>query len=56
MSKKGYCAKLRSKKAAFIAETKTKAAHTTLITTCGLTKNMYSAEILFQLTMNDLFD
>jgi len=54
---KSYCAKLRSKKAAFIAETKTKkAAHTTLITTYGLTKNMYSAEILFQLTMNDLFN
>ena len=51
-----YSTRLREKRAAFLAETGTrKAAHTTLITTLGLTKNEYSAEILFQITMNDLF-
>jgi hypothetical protein len=51
-----YSDKLRAKKTTFIAETKTrKAAHTTLITTYGLKPNVYSAEILFQLTMDDLF-
>ncbi|MCL2718576.1 MAG: AAA family ATPase [Lachnospiraceae bacterium] len=53
---KSYSAKLRNKKTAFLTETETrKAAHTTLITTYGLIQNEYSMEILFQLTMNDLF-
>jgi len=53
---KAYSLKLREKRAAFLAETSTrKAAHTTLVTTFGLKRNEYSAEILFQMTMNDLF-
>jgi len=53
---KTYSETLRLKRAAFIAETKTrKAAHTTLVTTFGLLQNQYSAEILFQIMMNDLF-
>lgn len=53
---KEYSAKLREKRAAFMSETGTrKAAHTTLVTTFGLVRNAYSAEVLFQLTMNDLF-
>jgi hypothetical protein len=32
-----------------------KAAHTTLVTTFGLKRNEHSSEVLFQLTMNDLF-
>jgi hypothetical protein len=48
---------LRSKKAAFLAETRTrKAAHTTMITTYGLKRNDYAAAIPFQLTLDDLFD
>lgn len=53
---KGYSRQLRGKKTAFLEETGTrKAAHTTLLTTFGLTRNEYSAEILFSLTMDDLF-
>ncbi|MCL1809662.1 MAG: ATP-binding protein [Clostridiales bacterium] len=53
---KAYSAKLREKKAAFLSETGTrKAAHTTLVSTFGLVRNEYSAGVLFQLTMNDLF-
>ena len=53
---KRYGKKLREKKAAFLAETETrKAAHTTLVTTFGLTDNEYSAEILFRITMDALF-
>jgi predicted AAA+ superfamily ATPase len=53
---KAYSKKLRAKKSAFHDETATrKAAHTTLVTTFGLKRNEYSAEILFQITMNDLF-
>jgi len=54
---KAYSEKLREKKAAFLIETSTKkAAHTTVITTFGLTQNAYSSEILFQITMSDLFN
>ena len=53
---KEYSGKLRRKKSAFLLETGTrKAAHTTLVTTYGLKQNEYSAEVLFQLTMDDLF-
>ena len=53
---KAYSKKLKDKRSAFRAETGTqKAAHTTLVTTYGLKRNEYSAEILFQLKMNDLF-
>ena len=53
---KAYSQKLREKRTAFLTETGTrKAAHTTLVTTYGLKRNEYSAEILFQMTMNDLF-
>jgi len=53
---KAYNMKLREKRTAFINETGTrKAAHTTLVTTYGLKRNEYSAEIPFQLTMSDLF-
>ncbi|MDR2571467.1 MAG: AAA family ATPase [Oscillospiraceae bacterium] len=53
---KAYSDKLREKKAAFISETGTRrAVHTTLLTTYGTTRNKYSAEILFEVTMNGLF-
>ena len=53
---KEYAKRLRERKSAFLAETGTrKAAHTTLATTYGLTRNEYSAEVMFQLTMDDLF-
>jgi len=53
---KAYSTRLREKRTAFLTETGTrKAAHTTLVTTFGLRQNAYGAEILFQLTMNDLF-
>jgi len=53
---KEYSKRLREKTAAFLTETKTrKAAHATLVTTYGLARNEYSAGILFQLTMEDLF-
>jgi hypothetical protein len=53
---KSYSRKLREQRTAFLSETGTrKAAHTTLVTTFGLMQNKYSAEILFQLTMNCLF-
>jgi len=54
---KAYSQKLREKRTAFLTETGTrKAAHVTLVSTFGLKRNEYSAEILFQLTMSDLFD
>jgi len=47
---------LRNKRAAFIAETRTrKSAHTTMITTYGLKKNAYQAGIPFEVTLDDLF-
>ena len=47
---------LRNKRAAFLAETRTrKAAQTTLITTYGLRRNAYQAGIPFELTLDDLF-
>jgi len=48
---------LKTKMAAFLSETKTrKAAHTTMITTCGLAPNAYSSEIMFNVTLDDLFE
>ena len=53
---KAFSRKLREQRTAFLAESRTrKAAHTTLVTTYGLSRNEYSAEIPFQLTMDDLF-
>jgi len=53
---KEYSMRLREKRTAFLHETGTrKAAHTTLVTTYGLKRNEYSAEILFKLTLDDLF-
>jgi len=53
---KSYGDELRRKKAIFLTETNTKkAVHTTLVTTYGLMNNEYSSEVLFQLTMNDLY-
>lgn len=47
---------LRNKRAAFIASTHTrKASVTTMITTFGLKNNMYSAEIMSRVTLDDLF-
>ncbi|MDR1013798.1 MAG: AAA family ATPase [Coriobacteriales bacterium] len=48
--------RLREKRGAFMAETGTrKLAHITMITTFGLKRNAYAGEILFQLTLDDLF-
>jgi len=48
---------LREKRAAFIGATHTrKAVVTTMITTFGLTRNMYSSEIYHEVTLNDLFE
>lgn len=54
---KAYDLVLRNKKAAFLAETKTrKAVHTTMITTYGLKRNMYQAGIPFEVRLDDLFE
>ena len=48
---------MRNKSAAFINATHTrKAVQTTMITTFGLTKNDYSAEIVSEVLLDDLFD
>jgi hypothetical protein len=53
---KPYDQNLRNKRAAFLAETRTrKAAHTTMVTTHGLRKNAYQAGIPFEVTLDDLF-
>ena len=53
---KAYDLNLRNKRSAFLAETKTrKAAHTTMVTTHGLLKNIYQAGIHFEVTLDDLF-
>jgi len=53
---KSYSDNLRNKRTAFQEETKTrKSTQTTLITTYGLSKNIYSAEVIYQLNMKDLF-
>ena len=53
---KEYDRNLRNKRAAFLAETRTrKAAHTTMATTFGLKKNMYQAGVLFEVTLDELF-
>jgi len=47
---------LRNKRAAFVAETRTrKSAQTTMITTYGLKKNTYQAGIPFEVKLDDLF-
>jgi len=53
---KAYDQNLRNKRAAFLAETRTrKAAQTTMITTYGLRKNAYQANIPFEVRLDDLF-
>ena len=53
---KVYDLNLRNKRTAFIAETNTrKAAQTTMITTYGLRKNAYQADIPYEVTLDDLF-
>jgi len=53
---KNYHESLRRKKSAFIYSTNTrKAALITMITTFGLTRNMYSAEIVSEVTLDDMF-
>ena len=53
---KAYDLNLRNKRAAFIAETRTrKAVQTTMITTYGLSKNAYQAGIPFEVTLDELF-
>ncbi|MDR0829192.1 MAG: ATP-binding protein [Prevotellaceae bacterium] len=48
--------KLRHKKQVFRNETKTlKAVHTTVVTTYGVKRNMYSGNIQSEITMNELF-
>jgi AAA+ ATPase superfamily predicted ATPase len=57
MIDKGYAKILREKQGAFLRETRTQAvAHTTMITTFGLKRNAYANEILFRLSLDDLFD
>jgi len=54
---KAYDRNLRHKRAAFLAETRTrKAAQTTMITTYGLHKNAYQAGIPFEIRLDDFFD
>jgi hypothetical protein len=54
---KKYAETLRHKRDAFASETHTcKAAHTTMITTYGLKRNTYAAEIPFEVTLDDLFE
>jgi predicted AAA+ superfamily ATPase len=53
---KDYSENLRHKRSAFASETRTrKAAHTTMITTYGLRRNAYAAEIPFEVMLDDLF-
>jgi hypothetical protein len=53
---KAYAKALREKQGAFVRETGTRTvAHTTMITTFGLKRNAYANEILFQLSLDDLF-
>ena len=48
---------IQNKKAAFVGSTRTrKAVVTTMITTFGLTKNMYSSEIMSVVMLDDLFE
>ena len=54
---KEYDRNLRNKKASFTYETRTrKAAHITMITTYGLRKNIYQAGVLFEVTLDELFE
>jgi len=55
--KKSDSTSIRNKRAAFIDSTNTrKSVVTTMITTFGLKKNIYSAEILSEVTLDDLFE
>lgn len=48
---------LRNKRAAFVGSTRTrKSIITTMITTFGLVKNIYSADILSEVVLDDLFE
>ena len=48
---------IRNKKATFIGSTRTrKAVVTTMITSYGLAKNLYSSEIMSEVTLDDLFE
>ena len=54
---KKYHESIRNKKSAFANSTHTrKAVQTTMITTFGLKKNDYSAEIVSEVTLDDLFE
>ena len=54
---KKYLESLRNKRAAFVNSTKTrKAVQTTMITTFGLKRNAYGAEIVSEVVLDDLFD
>ena len=54
---KAYDEKLRNKKAAYLAETKTKkAVHLTMLTTYGVSRNSYWGTIQSEITMDDFFD
>ena len=54
---KKYHENIRNKKSIFINSTRTrKAVQTTMITTFGLTKNEYGAEIVSEVTLDDLFE
>ena len=49
-------AEMRNKKAAFKRETGTrKAVHVTYVTTYGLAKNKYAANVQSEVTLDDLF-
>ena len=55
--KKSDIDSLRNKRSAFIGSTRTrKAVVTTMITTYGLIRNVHSAEIVSEVTLDDLFD
>ena len=54
---KKYHESMRNKRSIFVNSTHTrKAVQTTMITTFGLKKNAYSAEIVSEVTLDDLFD
>jgi hypothetical protein len=54
---KNYLESLRKKRAAFLESTQTrKAVQTTMITTFGLRPNNYSAEIVSEVILDDLFE
>jgi hypothetical protein len=55
--KKKYSEELRAKRGAFLSENGLQGgAHTTMITTFGLRRNEYAAEVLFHVVLDDLFE